>query len=100
MGLPEQQIRIIAGTPIEVGELRLLPSVLVKTSTRDQPNSGKFRVVKMRPTSVVVTSMKDTKWLEIPNTTMDMLSKMAGMGAAIAFVSLLIIAVVRLVKGQ
>ena len=42
MGLPEQRIRILAGTPIEVGEQRLLPSVLVNTITMDQPASLNF----------------------------------------------------------
>ena len=98
MGIPEQSIRILAGTPIEVGEQRLLPSVLVNTITMDQPNQGKFRFVKLRPTSVVVTSAQDTEWLEIPNTTIDTLSMMAGVGAIIALVSFLIIVMVRFFK--
>ena len=98
MGMPEQRIRILAGTPIEVNEQRLLPSVLVKTLNTDKPNSGKLRIVKLRPISVVVTSPQDTQWLEIPNTTMDTLSTMAGAGAAIALVSLFIIVVTRLFK--
>jgi len=98
MGLPEQRIRILAATPIEVGEQRLLPSVLVNTLNMDQPNQGRCRVVKLRPISVVVTSPLDTKWLEIPNTTADTLSTMAGAGAVIALVSLFIIVVVRFFK--
>ncbi len=98
MGLPEQRIRILAGTPIEVNEQSLIPSVLVTTLDKDQPNFGKLRVVKLRPISVVVNSPQDTQWLEIPNTTMDTLSTMAGAGVAIALVSLFIIVVARLVK--
>ena len=98
MGLPEQRIRILAGTPIEVGEQRLLPSVLVNTITMDQPNSAKSRIVKLRPTSIVVTSQEDTEWIEIPNTTMDTLSTMAGVGAAVGLVSLFIIVVARLLR--
>ena len=98
MGLPEQRIRILAGTPIEVGEQRLLPSVLVNTITMDQPNSAKSRIVKLRPTSIVVTSQEDTEWIEIPNTTMDTLSTMAGVGAAVGLVSLFIIIVARLLR--
>ena len=98
MGLPEQRISILAGTPIEVGEQRLLPSVLVNTITMDQPNSAKSRIVKLRPTSIVVTSQEDTEWIEIPNTTMDTLSTMAGVGAAVGLVSLFIIIVARLLR--
>ena len=98
MELPEQRIRILAGSPVEVGQQRLLPSVLVNTLDKDQPNIGKLRVVKLRPISIVVTSPQDTQWLEIPNTTMDTLSTMAGVGAAIALVSLFIIVVTRLFK--
>ena len=64
----------------------------------DKPNSGKLRVFKLRPISVVVTSPQDTQWLEIPNTTMDTLSTMAGIGAAIALVSLFAIIVTRIFK--
>jgi hypothetical protein len=98
MGLPEQRTRILAGTPVVIGEQRLLPSVLVNTFHMDQANRGKLRVVRLRPISVVVTSPQDSKWLEIPNTTMDTLSIMAGVGAAIALVSLFIIVIVRLFK--
>ncbi len=95
MVLPEQRIRILAATPIEAGEHRLLPSVLVNTLNMDQLNQVKARVVKLRPISVVVTSPQDTKWIEIPNATMNTLSTMAGAGAMIALVSLVIIVVSR-----
>ena len=98
MRMPEQRIRILAGTPIEVNEQRLLPSVLVNTLDMDQPNSGKLRVVKLRPISIVATSSQNTEWIEIPNTTMDTLSTMAGVGAVIAVVSLFVIIVTRLLK--
>ncbi|MDF1513050.1 MAG: hypothetical protein P1S60_04505 [Anaerolineae bacterium] len=98
MALPEQSIRILAGTPIEVANQRLLPSVLVKTNAMTQPRRGKAWFVKLRPTSIVVTSSRDTKWLEIPNTTMDTLSTMAGAGAIIALVSLVVIVIARWLK--
>lgn len=98
MGLPERRIRILAGTPIEIGEQRLLPSVLVNTLNTDKPGMGKLRITRARPISVVVTSPNDTQWLEIPNTTMDTLSTMAGVGAAIALVSVFIIVVARLFR--
>jgi hypothetical protein len=98
MELPQQRIRILAGIPIEVGQHRLLPSVLVNTLNMDKPNFGKLRVVRLRPISVVVTSPQDTQWLEIPNTTMDALSTMAGIGAVIALVSLFVIIVTRILK--
>ena len=98
MDLPQQRIRIAAGTPIEVDGQRVLPSVLVNTIDKVQSNIGKLRVVKLRPTSIVVTSPEDTKWLEIPNTTVDTLSTMAGVGAAIAVASLLIIVMARFFK--
>lgn len=98
MGLPEQRIRILAATPIEAGEQRLLPSVLVNTLNMSLPNQGESRVVKLRPISVVVTTPQDTKWLEIPNTTVNTLSTMAGAGAIIALVSLIIIVAVRFFK--
>jgi hypothetical protein len=98
MGMPEQRIRILAGTPIEINEQRLLPSVLVNTLEMYQPNTGKFRVVKLRPISVVATSPQNTEWLEIPNATVDTLSSMAGIGAAIALVSLFVVVVTRLLK--
>ena len=98
MVLPEQRIRIMAATPVQVGEHRLLPSVLVNTLNMDQPNRVKSRVFKLRPISVVVTSPQNTKWLEIPNTTMNTLSTMAGGGAIIALVSLVIIGTARFLK--
>ena len=98
MGMPAQRIRILAGTPIEVNNQRLLPSVLVNTLDMDQPNTGKLRVIKLRPISIVATSPQNTEWMEIPNATTDTLSTMAGAGAAIALVSRFVIVVTRLLK--
>ena len=98
MGLPVQSTRIMAGTPIEVNQQRLLPSVLVKITAMNQPEGGKLWFVKLRPTSIVVTSPQDTKWLEIPNTTMDVLSSMMGAGAIIALISVFVILITRWFK--
>ena len=98
MDLPEQRTRLVAGSPIEVGEHRLLPSVLVSTVDKDQSQCAKLRYVKLRPTSLVVTSSQDTNWIEIPNETMDTLSKMAGAAGIIAFISLCVIVVVRFLR--
>lgn len=98
MALPEQRTRILAGTPMDVGGQRLLPSVLVKTINTGTSKNGFGRSVKLRPISIVVTSPHNTEWLEIPNTTMNTLSTMAGAGAVIALLSLVLMAIIRLVK--
>ena len=93
MKLPEQRIRLVAADPIEVGARRLLPSVLVNTLSLQSPDKGTFNFVRLRPASIVVESENSTEWIEIPNTTEDILSTMAAAAAGIALVSSLIIAV-------
>ena len=99
MQMPVQKIRVVAGTPIVVGERRLLPSVLVTTMEGgDASTGGLFRFVKARPVSVVVEGPEGARWLEIPNTTENTLSQMAAAGAAIALVSVLLIGLFHLVR--
>ncbi len=93
MRLPEQRIRLVAADPIEVGTRRLLPSVLVNTWSLQSPDKGTFNFVRLRPASIVVESESSTEWIEIPNTTENVLSTMAAAAAGIALVSSLIIAV-------
>jgi len=93
MELPEQRIRLVAADPIEVGARRLLPSVLVSTSSLQSPNKGALHFVRLRPASIVVESENSAEWIEIPNTTGNILSTMAAAAAGIALVSSLIIAV-------
>ena len=99
MQMPVQKIRVVAGTPIVVGERRLLPSVLVTTMEGgDASTGGLFRFVKARPVSVFVEGPEGARWLEIPNTTENTLSQMAAAGAAIALVSVLLIGLFHLVR--
>ena len=97
MKLPNQRIRIMAGTPIETGEYRLLPSVLVNM-VEGKAESGRFMMAKMRPVSVVVQGPDGTRWHEIPNQTGQTLSIMAAIAAAVAVVSIVVIAMVRLAR--
>ncbi len=93
MKLPEQRIRLVAADPIEVGARRLLPSVLVNTLSLQSPDKATLHFVRLRPASIVVESESSTEWIEIPNTTANILSTMAAAAAGIALVSSLIIAV-------
>ena len=97
MGLPNQRIRIMAATPIEAGAYRLLPSVLVNM-VEAKAESGRFRMMKLRPVSVVVQSPEGTRWHEIPNDTGQVLSVMAAIAAGIAVVSVIVIGLSRLVR--
>ena len=98
--LPMQQIRLVAGTPIEAGSRRLLPSVLVTTMEGGDGTSSRYGYVKMRPTSIVEEGPDGARWLEIPNATMDAINTMAAAGLGIALVSMLIILLVRLARGR
>jgi hypothetical protein len=100
MVLPTQRIRVVAGTPITVGDRRLLPSVLVTTVEGGDTQSGLLCFVKMRPVSVVEEGLDGARWLEIPNATADTLSVMATFGLAIAVAGVLAIAIIRLARGH
>ena len=98
MQMPVQKTRVVAGTPIVVGERRLLPSVLVTTMEGSDAGVGVFRFVKARPVSIVVDEPEAAQWLEIPNATGNVLSQMAAAGAGIALASLLLMALMHLVR--
>ncbi len=91
MALPKQRIRIVAGSPIEVGDQRLLPSVLVSTMEAGDTESGIFRRIKMRPISIVATGPQGTRWHKIPNATSDKLSVMAAVGLGVALFSMFVL---------
>ena len=98
MELPERQIRVVAATPIEVGDQRILPSVLVSTASRRWSSHGLFRLVHLRPVSIVVEGSEGPSWLEIPNATSDALSSMAAAAAGIAVVSILLVSMIRFLR--
>jgi hypothetical protein len=101
MELPEQRIRVVAASPIEVGDRRLLPSVLVsslRTSCTHGGPAGGGAAIRLRPISVVLEGPESAEWIEIPNTTANMLSQMMTAAATITLVSLLIIGVSRLLR--
>ncbi len=98
MQMPVQKTRVVAGTPIVVGERRLLPSVLVTTMEGGDAGAGFFRFVKARPVSVVIEETEGARWLEIPNVTENTLSTMAAVGAGIALASVLLMGLAHLVR--
>ena len=100
MKLPEQRIRIVAAEPIEIetGGGRLLPSVLVKTLSKRWSRRGLFRLVQIRPVSVVVEDADGARWHEIPNATADRLNGIAVAAVAIALAGIAIVAIINLVR--
>jgi hypothetical protein len=101
MELPEQRVRVVAATPIEVDDRRLLPSVLVTThhaSRHRQRGAGIGTMVRLRPISIVVEGPESAEWMEIPNATADIVSSMAAAAATITVVSVVIIAVSRFLR--
>jgi hypothetical protein len=102
MELPEQRVRLVAATPIEVEDRRLLPSVLVSTLHTSRPQRGAGvmmgRAVRLRPVSIVVEGSESAEWIEIPNTTADTLNSMVAAAATISLVSLFIIIASRLLR--
>ncbi len=98
MKLPEQRIRIVAATPIEAGDKRILPSVLVNTISQRWAGSGLFHLVRMRPVSIVVEDADGARWHEIPNATANVLNTMLAVAGAIAAISIGLIAVAAIIK--
>jgi hypothetical protein len=98
MDLPEQHTRIVAADPIEVGTVRLLPSVLVNSRAQTWPGRGFFRTVRLRPVSVVVESAEGARWYEIPNAESEAISTMLAAAGGIAAVSVLILLITRLIR--
>jgi hypothetical protein len=98
MDLPERRIRVVAATPIEVGDQRLLPSVLVNTVSRRWLGRGLFHLVRLRPVSIVVEGSEEASWLEIPNATADALSSMAAAATGIAVVAIFLLSLIRFLR--
>ncbi len=93
MALPKQCIQVLAGSPIEVGERRLLPSVLAARREWSGEHGG-FFFTRMRPISFVEQGPEGNEWHAIPNATTEILSVMAAVGvgvAAVCFVGILAI---------
>ena len=88
--------KIVAGTPIEAGGKRFLPSVLVTTIEGGTPGGGTFHSARIRPISVIEQSPDGNRWHAIPNTTQDTLSVMTAIGLGVALVGSLIILLTRL----
>ncbi len=97
---PVRRTRIVAGEPMVVGEQRLLPSVVVTTAAGGDSRRGMFSYMNVRPISIVVTGPEGTQWLEIPNVTVNALSRMAVIGLGVAGVSLVLIGLLHLVRNR
>ena len=90
--------KIIAGTPIEAGGRRFLPSVMVTTLESNTPGGGIFHVRRLRPISVVEESAETKRWHAIPDATQNALSQMAAVALGVAAASILILLVQRLAR--
>lgn len=84
--------RIVAGSPIEAGTHRFLPSVMVTVTQAPQTEVlGASRLVHLRPISVVEQSPAGAKWHSIPDATGQILSVLAVTGLLVALISSLVI---------
>lgn len=97
MALPAQKICVRAATPIEIGERRLLPSVLVST-VQAGGAAGGFQGVQLRPISLVEEGPAGARWIEIPNATTQALSMMLAAGLGVAALGLLILGLTALLR--
>ncbi|NBD34997.1 MAG: hypothetical protein GVY30_03235 [Chloroflexi bacterium] len=98
MALPKQRIQVLAGSPIEVGDRKLLPSVL--TARREWTDEhGGFFFTRMRPISFVAQGPEGNEWHEIPNATTEILSVMAAVGAGVAAICFVGILAIRWLRG-
>ncbi len=88
--------KIVAGTPIEAGGKRFLPSVLVTTIEGGAPEGGTFCGARIRPISVIEQGPDGNHWHAIPNSTQDALSVMAAIGLGVALLGSLIILLAQL----
>ncbi len=76
--------RIIAASPIEINDYRLLPSVMVTLLTGQEG----VHIVQVHPVSVVEEGPDGTHWHAIPDVTRQALSIMLSIGAAVTLVAL------------
>ena len=82
--------RIVAGTPIEAGGRRFLPSVMVTTLEHNAAGHI-FQVRRMRPVSVIEEGADIKHWHNIPDATQNALSQMAAVALLVAGMGLLIL---------
>lgn len=99
MAIPTQRIQMIAGTPMEVGPWRLLPSVMASTLSSEDGPAG-LRTVRLRPVSLVVEGPDGARWLPIPNALNETLAPLLMAGVGVAALSLGLIVLIRLVRGR
>ncbi len=81
-----KRIQLVAGDPIETGQRRFLPSVLVVTHQDRQTARQRVRIVSMRPVAVIEEHGGETTWHALPDVTQEQLSRMAGLALLIALV--------------
>ncbi len=79
-----KQIQIVSADPIEVGERRFLPAVLVVTHQDRREGQRRRRMYKMRPIAVVEEYKGEATWHALPDVTQEYLSRMAGLAVLIA----------------
>ncbi len=94
----DTRTRIVAGAPIEVGERRLLPSILVTTLHAGAEKNGVFHTARLRPISFVEEGPEGKRWHAIPNTTQETLSVMVAIGVSVALISSLMILLIKLMR--
>lgn len=81
-----KQVQIVSGDPIEVAGRRFLPSVLVVTHQREHRPERRRKIYVMRPIAVVEQQGEVATWHALPDVTQEYLSRMAGVGLAVALV--------------
>lgn len=95
MNKVNKRTRLVTGSPIEVGQRRLLPSVLV-TTVKKESAGVTIRGTNLRPSSFVEQGPEGNRWHNIPNSTQDQLSRLAALGLGAALLSTLIILMVKI----
>lgn len=90
--------RVRAATPLEAGDRRFLPSVLVTTVDGHLGPTGAMQGVRLRPISVVEQGPEGNRWYAIPDVTRDALSKMAAAGLGVMLVSILGLLLIHFVR--
>ncbi|HNT76229.1 MAG TPA: hypothetical protein PKH77_14535 [Anaerolineae bacterium] len=100
MTIPTQRIQMVAGTPIEVGSRRLLPSVMVSTLRGGAAGPAGLRVVRLRPVSLVVDGPDGARWLPIPNALAETLAPFLVASVGVAALSIVLMVLIRLMRGR
>ena len=90
--------RVRAATPLEAGDRRFLPSVLVTTVDGRLGPSGAMQGVRLRPISVVEQGPEGNRWYAIPDVTRDTISKMTAAGLGVMLISILALFLMHLLR--